>query len=593
MERLLRTAQARKLDRIALAYAIAGWILVQGASIVLPAFDAPAWTMRAFILAVVIGFPATLAIAWFAVPHDETLESAEVNVSHREVVLLALLAVVLLLSLGELVFVLRRAPPSPAPMAAAGPVQGSIAVLPFVNMSGDPGKEIVSDGISEELLDDLSNIPALRVAARTSSFAFKGKNEDIKKIAGVLSVRTLLEGSVREDDKHIRIAAQLINAADGYQLWSATYDREMTGILTLEDEIARAITSALTNKLLGASAFAGKPASMDPVAYRKYLEGQHEFGPRTAEGVRKAVELFKQVTVLQPDFADGFAALGRAFINDAEYNPDQKDLMPGAEAALGRALALDPDNVNALSAHLDLALHRQDWQTAGADARRMKAINANGYAVLHEMFRYYLFLGLPDRALEAAKGAAQLDPLSAVDRSNVAAALIHTARFGEAASAAEAALAHADRPYIRAQMCTAYAHTNRLAQAQAIARNFAASNDKTSQAGCLFDIAVGSGHLADAQKIVDSLAAQYPNIGMTAADLGDCYAVAGDNRNAVTWLQRAYDQKDFLLFTIPSDKTIPQAFFASGDWKGLVRQPLFRDWQAAHDSLVSELAHSR
>ena len=186
MERLLRTAQARKLDRIALAYAIAGWVLVGGASIVLPAFDAPEWGMRVFILAVVIGFPATLAVAWFAVPHDASLEHVEGAISHREVVLLALLGVVLLLSLGELVFVFRR-PPAPAPATAAGPAQASIAVLPFVNMSGDAGKEIVSDGISEELLDDLSNIAALRVAARTSS---RGGsvclNRFARKISGVL-----------------------------------------------------------------------------------------------------------------------------------------------------------------------------------------------------------------------------------------------------------------------------------------------------------------------------------------------------------------------------------------------------------------------
>jgi tetratricopeptide (TPR) repeat protein len=268
--------------------------------------------------------------------------------------------------------------------------------------------------------------------------------------------------------------------------------------------------------------------------------------------------------------------------------------MPAAEAALARALVLDPDNVNALSAHLDLALHRQDWLTASVDAKRMNAINGNGYAVLHEMFRYYLFLGLPERALQAARGAAQLDPLSAVDRSNVAAALLHTARFGEAASAAEAAIAlHADRPYIRAQLCTAYAHAGRLSEARAIATRFTAAQDKTDAAGCLFDIAVGQGHFEDARKITDGLAAQYPNGGMTATDLGDCYAVAGDNRSAVNWFERAYAGRDYLLFITPSDKTIPKAFFEDAGWKVLAQRPLFRDWQAAHHKLIAEAASAR
>ncbi len=150
-------------------------------------------------------------------------------------------------------------------------------------------------------------------------------------------MRSVLVGSIREDGQQIRISAQLINAADGFQMWSATYDRELTGILVLEDEIARAITSALTNTLLGSLPHAGKPGSINPDAYRKYLDGQHELGPRTQDGIAKAVELFRQVTVLQPDFADGFAALGRALINHAEYHPEQKDLLPEARAALEHA----------------------------------------------------------------------------------------------------------------------------------------------------------------------------------------------------------------------------------------------------------------
>ncbi len=595
MHQFLKAAQARKLDRIAAAYAVAGWILVQGASIVFPTFDAPVWTLRAFIVAVVIGFPAALTIAWFAAPHTQAADAAPSGVSHREVVLLALLGVVLLLSLGELAFVIWRAPPNPAP-APNTAAEASIAVLPFVNMSGDPSREIISDGISEELLNDLSNIAALRVAARTSSFAFKGKNEDIKQIARVLAVRAVLEGSVREDGQHIRITAQLINAADGYHLWSATYDRDMTSILTLEDEIARAITVALTHKLLGTkdTKATGKPASIDPEAYRKYLEGQHELGPRTADGVAKAVGLFRQVTALQPDFADGYAALGRALINHAENHPEQKELMPAAEEALAEALTLDPDNVSARSTHLDLALHKLDWQTAADDAERLQAVNPNSAPVLHEMFRYYQLLGFPERALEAAQGAVQLDPLSVVDHLNVASALIHIVRYEEAASAAQAALTlQPNQSYVQAMLCTAYAHTGRPDEARTLVAHFSQAHDKTNTAGCTYDIAVGEKRLADARKIIDGLAAQYPNIDMAAADLGDAYAVAGDNRSAVAWLERGYDNKEFSLFTIPFDRAIPPAFFADAGWKALAQRPLFKEWQAAHDQLAAELASEK
>ena len=179
---------------------------------------------------------------------------------HMDIALLTALGVVIALSIGQFAYefshqqtVPRSAASATAPFSTPKTVsaaEASIAVLPFVNMSGDPSKEYFSDGVSEELLNDLANNPGLRVAARTSAFAFKGKNEDIQKIALTLHVRAILEGSVREIGDHLRITAQLINAADGYHLWSATYDRDLTDILVVQDDIARAITTALAQKLL-------------------------------------------------------------------------------------------------------------------------------------------------------------------------------------------------------------------------------------------------------------------------------------------------------------------------------------------------------
>ncbi len=600
MRQLIKAAQARKLDRIAAAYAVAGWVLVQAVSIAFPTFGAPEWALRVFIIAVLIGFPITLGVAWVIVPHPQAAKGPiHISSARTDIALLALLGLVALLAAAQFAYEFWHTPAAPVTPAAAvsqsapaaAPAEASIAVLPFVNMSGDPNKEYFSDGISEELLNDLSTISALRVAARTSSFAFKGKNIDIKEIAHVLGVHAVLEGSVREDGQRLRISAQLINAADGFQIWAQSYDRELTSVLTVQDEIARAITAALTHKLLAANtAPAGKPASIDPEAYRKYLEGQQDLGPRKAEGVTKAVELFKQVTTLQPDFADGFAALGRALINHAEDFPAQKDLMPAAEAALARALELDPNNLNALGAHLDLALHKLEWQTAAADARRMRAINPHSSAVLHEMFRYYQLLGFPEQALEAAQGAVQLDPLSVVDHLNVAAALNHIARFAEAADAAQSALTlQPDQLYIRAMLCTAFAHSNRVPESRAIADEFAKAKAQDAHDGCLFDIAVGENRLTDAQQIIDGIAARYPGGDYSATDLGDSYALIGANDKAAEWLERAFDKKEFALFTVPYDRVIPPAFFETPRWKALWSRPLVKEWQAAHDTLAAEL----
>lgn len=467
----------------------------------------------------------------------------------------------------------------------------SVAVLPFVNMSGDPGREIISDGISEELLDELSDVSALRVAARTSSFAFKDKNTDVKQIGRVLAVYSVLEGSIREDGRHIRISAQLINTTDGFRVWSATYDRQMTGMLTLEDDIARAITAAITHKILPAPRLlAGRPASIDPDIYRKYLEGLHDLAPRDEPGVAKAVALFREVTTTQSNFAAGFAVLGRALINYAEYHPGQKELLAEARAALARALALDPGNIEALAAHADLALHWLDWKTAVADMNRMRTISPRSNAVLHEMFRVYQFLGFPEQALEAAQGAALLDPLSIVDRFNVTAGLIHLGRFGEAVGAAQSTLALApNQSGIRAYLCTAYAHSGEIEKARAIADQFSKARDMPDADGCLFDIAVGEGNLDDARRINDAFAAQFPNGPMGATDLADNYAITGDAHAAVQWMERAYGQKDPYLFQIPFDRSIPESVLGDSAWKALMQKPLFGDWQAAHDQLAAEL----
>lgn len=489
------------------------------------------------------------------------------------------------------------------PMSSSGsPTSGgtsqaeaSIAVLPFLNMSGDPSKDYFSDGMSEELMNRLANTPSLRVAARTSSFAFKGKNVDIKEIGRVLAVRAVLEGSVREEGNRLRITAQLINAADGYHLWSETYDRDLTGVLAVQDEIASAITTALTHTLLGPRSAASAPKpSMDPESYRMYLEGKHYFGPHTKEGVDKAVELFKQVTAREPGFADGFAALGSAYLNQAEDYPQRMDLMPAAEAALARALELDPNSLSALATHLDLALHKLDWEVAIDDAHRLQSVNPNSRVVLGEMFRYYQVFGFPEQALAATSSAAKLDPLSVVPQLNVAAALLHNGRFAEGAAAAKAALTLApNQPFIQSLLCTAYAHSGRLEEARNIAKQFAQSNDKSDADGCLFDIAVGQGRLANAEKITDDLAARFPNSNMSAVDLADNYAVTGNNRRAVEWLARAYDAKKFTLFTIRFDKSISPAFFDDPGWKALWQRPLFKEWQAAHEKIAAELASGK
>jgi adenylate cyclase len=595
METLTRAIRTRRLDRVAIGYAVVGWVLVQAASIALPAFDAPLWVLRAFIIFVLLGFPLSLAIAWFAVPHIDAKRTGRGRLKHTHVAF-GLVAAVVVFFAGDLAYLLSRvtignAPP--ADIAVPQIARNSIAVLPFVNMSGDPAKEYFSDGISEELLNDLANIPALLVAARTSSFAFKGKNENIKDIARILAVRSVLEGSVRASGQHLRITTQLIDADEGYDLWSATYDRDLTDVLAVQDEIAQAITRALTHRLLPAPRPAQNPKGrpIDPEAYRKYLLGKHELAPRTDAGGHAALALFKDVTRLAPNFAEGFAALARAEINVAEYHSERTDLIPAAHEAISQALALDPSNIRARSSHLDLALHELDWQAAVDDAHVMQSINANSAEVLHEMFRYYQFLGFPDLAQKAATDAAKLDPLSFVDRLNVVAALLHNGRYADAERATDTAFAlDRDNPLILSMLCTAAVHQSELNVAHSAEAKLIAAHDSNNAQFCSSQLAFAEGRRADAKKTLDALAKTYLHGGPSASEIAEFYAVIGDYKDAGHWLEKASTLKEYLLVLFPYEKIVPPAFFRDAAWKSVSRSAMLVDWKKVHDRVVAEMA---
>jgi len=603
VQTLLGALRQRRVDRVAAAYGVAAWLIVQGASIALPTFGAPAWVLKVLIVAAIVGFPLTLLVAWHAAPHPHHRRGGLPQpASAADVALLALLGLVVLLSLAQFAVATgllprwwERAPASSAVRTASlGPAENpapaaSIAVLPFLNMSGDPKKEYFSDGISEELLNDLSNASNLRVAARTSSFAFKGKSEDIRKIARALNVRAVLEGSVREDGQHIRITAQLINAANGYHLWSKTYDRDLSNVLVVQDEIAREITAALTNQLAEVGAGASRtPASIDPAAYRKYLEGQFFAAKKTDEGDARAVELFKQVTAAQPDFAAAFAALGWTYIHMAEFHNQRADLVASAEGALKNALRLDPNNLQALSSDLILALTGWNWRRASDDAHRLKAINPHNVFTLRGLQFYYQALGFPQRRLAALKEAIALDPLSFVDRNNLALLQNNEGDYAGAASTAEAALAlQPNRPLALFSLCWADAGMRRIGEAHAIAAKLSADHQSGIADACELKIAITSGNKAAIRALADKLAGRLPHLQFTETDIGLFYAAAGDLELAMRWFERSYKKRNYDVFSIPYFADTPQALLRSAAWGALMRRPPARSWQRAHDQTAA------
>jgi adenylate cyclase len=601
IEDIMRGLRSRRLDRIAVGYAVSAWIIVQGASIVVPSFNGNAQLVRVVIIFFLLAFPITLVGAWFATPHIGMAYPRK-KPSKAGYAIFAASTLILAAIAADLSLLLSRIQPervSEPAVANLLPPKNSIAVLPFANMSGDPKKDYFSDGIADEVLDDLAGTPQLQVAARTSSFAFKNKNNTIKDIARLLSVRSVLEGSVRESGQHLRISGELIDATSGYHLWSATYNRDLTDILAVEEEIAQAITSALTKQLFARSGHVATDKRIDPAAYRAYLLGKRDLEPRTAKGAEASIPLFKQTVSHAPQFADGFAALADADVILADKLQGRSDLISSAEIALSHALQIDPNNIDALSTRLDLSLHKLDWAGARRDARRLQRAAPNSAKVLHEMFRFYEFMAFPDLALAAAQSAARLNPLSFADRFNVETFLLHDARFSDAIVAGRAALAQIPhQPVALAVLCVAaanagqseLAHTTEKELSQSEGIGQAHSADDTSATLCEFALAAAEHRVREARTIIDNLAKGFPQSGIGAYDLGEKYTIVGDFEQAGLWFNRSYDSGDFLIFLLPGDKLVPPAFRDCPEYRALLDRPLFRNWQAAHDAVADDLA---
>jgi adenylate cyclase len=604
VQRVLKAIQERKIDRVAAAYGVAAWILVQAASIGLPTFGAPAWIMKVMIVVALVGFPLALWIAWHvAAPVHGMADEANVSLRRTDMALLAVLAVLIVVVAAQFAYELGAFHPKnqiavsgaagarSVMQASATAPAASIAVLPFLNLSGDPKKDFFSDGISEELLNDLANAPRLRVAARTSCFAFKGKNEDIRKIAQALNVGAILEGSVREDGQHIRITAQLINAADGYHIWSKTYDRDLSNILQVQDEIAQAITAALTHTLNGGSSSPPKPSrpAIDPDAYRDYLKAQALSALKTDEGDAQAVALLKTVTAREPKFAAAFAALGRTYAHMVEFHAQRQALLQAAEAAAKEALRLDPKNLEALSTALYVAGLQWNWSAASADARNLLAINPHNIFTLRGLNYYYSALGFPERQTAVLREATRLDPLSFVDLNNLAANYNDRGQFARAASAAQDALAlRPDRPLTLYSLCWAYAGMNRLKEAQTIADRLENAESDAADA-CRLHIAVRSGHFAQARQFAVTIAARFPGFTFQEPEIALFYALANDFDSAISWLNRAYRRRDGDLFALAYAPSTPAKLLTNPGWKALMAQPAARAWQTAHDQLAKDL----
>jgi TolB-like protein/Tfp pilus assembly protein PilF len=425
----------RKLVQWALAYVAASFALIQVLDVIAQRFAWPDQIEKLLILALAVGFLVALVLAWY---HGE--RGAQ-RVTGTELLILALLLAIgggLLWRFERMTSATgspdaaQRNPASAIPVPAAGPASSrarvasaainappvpipakSVAVLPFVNMSGDPKNDYFSDGITEEILDALAQIPNLKVAARTSAFAFKGKAEDLRKVGEVLDVATVLEGSVQKSGDEVRITAQLIDTRSGYHLWSEKYDRKLTSIFAVEDEISKAIADKLQVQLAGGSGSTlVAQKTIDPRAHDFYLRGLTVLAARS---VSEAVDAFQQAVAVDPNYAQGWAALAEAQALLPAYVPvPVQDANARALDAARRALVLDPRVALAYVAQGMVYTNQMRWADADRAFRRGLTL-APGDAEAMDQYAQFLYaVGQLDPALAEIERALQRDPLSGV-----------------------------------------------------------------------------------------------------------------------------------------------------------------------------------
>ena len=422
----------RNVFRVAVAYLVSAWVALQLADIVLESIEAPNWVIQAFMLAIGLGFPLALVFAWaFEMTPEGIKKEKDVDRSksitrqtgqklNRGIIVALSIAVALLLFDR---FVPMGSPEQPADEPTARPAgteqAKSIAVLPFVNMSSDKEQEYFSDGISEEILNSLARVKELKVAGRTSSFAFKGQNQDLRQIGETLGVEHILEGSVRKSGTKVRITAQLIQVDDGFHLWSDTYDREMDDIFAIQDEISTAILTELKAHLLDGEQVTVTAARADSEAYELYLLAKQRMYERTGPTIQSAAELLDRAIAIDDTYAPAYAQRGIATLLLSEGGGTYGEIpleqaQSQGKLYLDRALDLDSELAEAwagLGLYYIGGLTADSWQQAIGALQKALSLNPGLIDASNWLNNAYQALGRPTEARAVVMNMIERDPL--------------------------------------------------------------------------------------------------------------------------------------------------------------------------------------
>jgi TolB-like protein len=422
VKELFDELKRRKVFRVAVVYVATAFVILQAADIMLPPLGVPEWAMSLVVALVVLGLPLALVLAWAleltpdgvrrtepATPH----EPAPSLLGGKTVLALALLVIVgASLSAGWL---LKPSGPAPDRVADSAPhASGSVAVLPFDNFAVED-EDYFSDGITEDIIAQLTRVPDLTVISRTSAMRYRNTDLSVREIGAELGVGAILEGSVRRSDGRVRIVAQLIDVATDRHLWAETYDREVADVFAVQSEVAREIASALGRTLVAPGAGGREHARTDPETYELYLRARHLWNQRRPAALRSAIQYFEEAITRDPAFALAHAGLADVYVVLAFSDPSSP-AMPWAEsakAAARRALELDPTLGEAYAALGQASVVTRSFEEAERYFARALDLTP-GYATAHHWAGLYrAALGQTEAAVALHRRALELDPFSA------------------------------------------------------------------------------------------------------------------------------------------------------------------------------------
>ncbi|HET7692292.1 MAG TPA: tetratricopeptide repeat protein, partial [Gemmatimonadota bacterium] len=429
-------------------------------------------------------------------------------------------------------------PRPPGSAAAPDPAVAiaSLAVLPFEDLGTDPGSEYFADGLTEELIASLGRLEELRVTGRSSSFAFQGRDVDVREVGDELGVGAILEGGVRKVGERVRVTVQLVDARTGYQLWSETYDRESKDIFAVQEEIARAVGEALDLRLPRAmGSFRIRARAPDREAYDLYLRGRHAWRSRTREGLELALEDFQAAIARDPEFAEAYAGLADAYLALVAYGYRSRATLSRAREAADRALALEPDLVEALASRGYLRSHNHELAASLADFRRAIELNPS-YPLAHHWYALALSaLGRLEEAIPEHRRALELDPLSPTPHSAYALTLLTTHRLEEAEEMAARANELAPELYFPLAVLSLI-HEARGRRAEALEAAERAAALAPEIPGARAQLARMHARVGDRRKALDILAELEADPDPCAACIAEVHVALGQYEDAFPWL---------------------------------------------------------